>query len=501
MSKSPGRSGRVLAEPLLCERSTPGRRGYDLPPLDVDPVDEASCWPEALRRAVPPGLPEVSEVEVARHYTRLSTWNHAVDLAAYPLGSCTMKYNPKINEWAARLPGFAGLHPYTPDAMAQGALRLMFELGQGLLAITGLDAVTLQPAAGAHGELTGIMMVRAALADRGEQRRTIICPDSAHGTNPATAALNGYQVKTAPSGPDGTCDVEALAKLVDEGVAAVMLTVPNTLGVFEPQIKEISDLVHARGGFVYCDGANLNALMGKALPGAMGVDVMHLNLHKTFSTPHGGGGPGAGPVCVTAALDPFLPRPVVARREDAYLLDDDRPKSIGRIRAFNGNFGVLVRAYAYLRELGAPGLTRATELAVLNANYIRARLGGRYHLPYSTPSLHEVVFSDKQQREELGVDNMHIAKRLIDHGFHPPTVSFPLIVRGALMIEPTETESPESVEALCQAFLDVADEAARDPETVKSAPHRTHVRRLDETRAARQPLLTYHDLVNAGSDG
>jgi len=497
MSKSPGRSGRVLAEPLLCERSTPGRRGYDLPALDVDPVDERALWPSACVRETPPGIPEVSEVEVARHFTRLSTWNHAVDLAAYPLGSCTMKYNPKINEWAARLPGFAGLHPYTPDDLAQGSLQLMHELGQGLCAITGLDAVTLQPAAGAHGELTGIMMVRAALADRGETRSTIVVPDSAHGTNPATAALNGYRVKTVPSGADGTCDVAALEQIVDDGVAAVMLTVPNTLGVFEPRIAEIAELVHGRGGFIYCDGANLNALMGKALAGAMGVDVMHLNLHKTFSTPHGGGGPGAGPVCVTAALEPFLPAPVVIARGDGYALDEDRPQSIGRVRAFHGNFGVLVRAYTYLREMGGPGLTRATELAVLNASYIRARLTPRYHLPYETPSLHEVVLSDKYQREQFGVDNMHIAKRLIDHGFHPPTVSFPLIVRGALMIEPTETESPESVEALCQAFLEVADEAERDPEMVTSAPQRTHISRLDETRAARQPLLTYHDLLAA----
>ncbi|MFH1809292.1 MAG: aminomethyl-transferring glycine dehydrogenase subunit GcvPB [Pseudomonadota bacterium] len=495
--KSPGRSGRVLTEPLLCERSTPGRRGYDLEPLDVDDVDPASLWPDALRRTAPPALPEVSEVEVARHYTRLSTWNHAVDLACYPLGSCTMKYNPKINEWAARLPGFAGLHPYTPETLAQGALELMYRLAEGLKAITGFEAITLQPAAGAHGELTGIMMVRAALNARGEQRSTIVVTDSSHGTNPATAALNGYKVVSVPSGADGTCDVEAMARAIDASVAAVMLTNPNTLGVYEPRLVDIADLVHARGSYLYCDGANMNALLGKVQPARLGVDVMHLNLHKTFSTPHGGGGPGAGPVAVVRGLEPFLPAPLVVQRSGGYALDLDRPQSIGRVRSFTGNFGVLVRAYTYLRELGAPGLSRATELAVLNANYIRTRLQERYHLPYSSPTLHEVVFSDRNQKAGSGVDNMAIAKRLIDHGFHPPTVSFPLIVKGALMIEPTETESPESIEALCQAFLAIADEVESDPETVQQAPHRTFMARLDETRAARQPILTYADLLAA----
>ncbi len=493
--RSPGRSGRAYYEPLLAERSTPGRRGYDLAPLDVDAVDEKALWAASCVRPEPPGLPAVSEVEVARHYTRLSTWNHAVDLAAYPLGSCTMKYNPKINEWAARLPGFTGLHPYTPDRLAQGALELLHRLGEGLLAITGHAALTLQPAAGAHGELTGIMMVRAALAERGEARQTIVVTDSAHGTNPATAALNGYKVITVASAEDGTCDVEVLNKVLDDQVAAVMLTNPNTLGIYEPRMAEIAELVHARGGYLYCDGANMNALLGKVQPAAVGVDVMHLNLHKTFSTPHGGGGPGSGPVCVTAELEPFLPVPRVVERGGVYALDEDRPKSIGRVRSFAGNFGVLVRAYAYLRELGAPGLTRATELAVLNANYLRARLQDRYHLPYPAASLHEVVFSDKQQKAATGVDNMAIAKRLIDHGFHPPTVSFPLIVKGALMIEPTETESPESLDALADAFLAIADEAESDPEQVMQAPHRTTLGRLDETRAARQPVLTYDDML------
>jgi len=495
MNRSPGRQGRLLAEQLLCEQSTPGRRGLDLAKLDVDPVDVNKAWPAACVRAQPPALPEVSEVEVARHYTRLSTWNHSVDLAAYPLGSCTMKYNPRINEWAARLDGFAGLHPYAPESLAQGALKLMYELGQGLLAVTGLESVSLQPAAGAHGELTGIMMVRKALEERGTPRCLVVVPDSAHGTNPATAALNGFKVLTVASLSDGTADVEALRKLVDESVAAVMITNPNTLGVFEPRIKEIADLVHSKGGFVYMDGANLNALMGKTQMAAMGVDVMHINLHKTFSTPHGGGGPGAGAVCAARSLAAYLPKPVVVERGGQYALDYDRPHSIGRVRSFYGNFGVLVRAYTYLRELGAAGLTRATELAVLNANYVRARLKGRYDLPYATPTLHEVVFSDKTQKENTGVTNIDVAKRLIDHGFHPPTVSFPLIVHGALMIEPCETEPPSSVDALCDAFLQIADEVERDPDQVKSAPHTTMIGRLDDVRAARQPVLTYRDLL------
>ena len=498
--KSPGRDGRALYEPLLAERSTTGRRGYDLEVLDVDAVDVNTLWPASFVRSQGPDLPEVSEVEVSRHYTRLSTWNHAVDHAAYPLGSCTMKYNPKINEWAARLPGLTGLHPYTPEALSQGVLEMMYRLGEGLIELTGHQAISLQPAAGAHGEMTGIMMVRAALAARGESRKTIIVPDSAHGTNPATAALNGYQVVTVPSGPDGTCDVEALTKIIDETVAAVMLTNPNTLGVYEPRMGEIADLVHAKGGFLYCDGANMNALMGKARPGDLGVDVMHLNLHKTFSTPHGGGGPGSGPVCVNDVLAPYLPVPVVIQRDGAYALDEEREQSIGRVRSFYGNVGVMARAYAYLREMGAAGLSRATELAVLNANYMRARLSDRFDLPYSTASLHEVVLSDRSQKSEAGVDNIDIAKRLIDYGFHPPTVSFPLIVKGALMIEPTETESPESVEALCQAFLDIADEVSNNPSLVKSAPHRTTISRLDETQAARKPILTVADMRAAAED-
>ena len=497
-SKSPGRVGRGFREPLLQERSKPGRRGYDFEPLDVDPVQLSELWPEACLRPDLPALPELSEVEISRHYHRLSTWNHAVDLSAYPLGSCTMKYNPKINEWAARLPGFTDLHPYTPDAMAQGALALVHDLGQGLLQLTGHDAITLQPAAGAHGELTGIMMVRKALQARGEKRSVVVIPDSAHGTNPSTAALNGYRVVTVASTPDGSADLAALEKVIDEQVAAVMITNPNTLGVYEPEIDKIAAMVHAKGGFLYCDGANMNALMGKVNLAKLGVDLMHLNLHKTFSTPHGGGGPGAGPVCVSKELEPYLPIPVVTKREDgAFALDYDRPQSIGRVRSFVGNFGVLVRAYTYLREMGAEGLKRSTELAVLNANYIRSRLAKRYHLPYATPSLHEVVFSDQTQKKAAGVDNMAIAKSLIDHGFHPPTVSFPLIVHGALMIEPTETESPESVEALCQAFLDIADQVEHDPQWVKDAPHNTSLARLDETRAARQPLLTYDDIVGA----
>ena len=497
-TKSIGRSGRSFREALLQERSKSGRRGYDFEPLDVDAVDLDTLWPESCLRPEMPALPELSEVEVSRHYHRLSQWNHAVDFSAYPLGSCTMKYNPKINEWAARLPGFTDLHPYTPEHMAQGALELAYSLGEELLKLTGHAAITLQPAAGAHGELTGIMMVRKALAARGEQRSVVVVPDSAHGTNPSTAALNGYRVVTIASNSDGTADLEALEKVLDEQVAAVMLTNPNTLGVYEPQIDKIADMIHAKGGFLYCDGANMNALMGKVNLAKLGVDLMHLNLHKTFSTPHGGGGPGSGAVCVSQELEPFLPIPVVIKRTNGeYGLDFDRSQSVGRVRSFLGNFGIMVRAYTYLSELGADGLRRSTELAVLNANYIRARLGKRYHLPYKTASLHEVVFSDEKQKKAAGVDNMAIAKSLIDYGFHPPTVSFPLIVHGALMIEPTESESPESVEALCQAFLDIADAVEHDPQYVKEAPHSTSLARLDETRAARQPLLTYADLVNA----
>ncbi len=481
--KSLGTSGLVLNEKLLFEHSDPGRRGYSLPPLDVP----AAELPAGLTRDEVKGFPELSEIDVVRHFTRLSTWNYGVDSGFYPLGSCTMKYNPKVNEVAARLPGLVDLHPQTPDALSQGALELMFRLQSALAEISGFPALTLQPAAGAHGELAGMLMIRAWHESQGNARRKVIIPDTAHGTNPASAALCGYEV--VPIASDGVLSADAVAALMDDEVAALMVTNPNTLGLFETQIREICEVVHAKGGLVYCDGANLNALLGIARPGDMGIDVMHFNLHKTFSTPHGGGGPGSGPVGVTAALEPFLPAPVVVRDADGYRLDTDRPRSIGRMRSFNGNFGVLVRAYAYILSLGGSGLRRVSELAVLNANYLRARLEKTFHLPHARRSLHEVVFSDR----DLGDDchTLDLAKRLIDYGYHPPTIYFPLVVKGAIMIEPTETECKEVLDEFCEALLAIAGEAEKNPALLHQAPVRTRTRRLDETAAARNPVLKW----------
>jgi glycine dehydrogenase subunit 2 len=481
--KSLGTTGLVLNEKLLFEHSDPGRKGYSLPPLDVPPVE----LPKALVREEIEGFPELSEVDVVRHFTRLSTWNYGVDSGFYPLGSCTMKYNPKVNEAAARLPGFAGAHPYAPEHLSQGSLELMYRLQEALAEISGFAAVTLQPAAGAHGELAGMLMVHAYHSARGDARKKVLIPDTAHGTNPATAALCGYEV--VPLASDGILRAAEVAAHMDGSVAALMVTNPNTLGLFESELKEICDLVHAKGGLVYCDGANLNALLGIARPGDLGVDVMHFNLHKTFATPHGGGGPGSGPVGVAAPLVPFLPAPVVVRAEGAYRLDYDRPQSIGRLKAFYGNFGIMLRAWAYIRTLGPEGLRRATEMAVLNANYVRARLEGAYHLPHPARSLHEVVFSDK----DLGGDchTLDVAKRLIDYGYHPPTIYFPLVVKGAIMIEPTETESKEVLDEFCDAMLAIAREARENPELLLRAPVKTRVRRLDETAAARNPRLKW----------
>ncbi|ORJ55911.1 aminomethyl-transferring glycine dehydrogenase subunit GcvPB [Geothermobacter hydrogeniphilus] len=480
-----GTRGLVLNEKLLFELSDSGRKGYSLPASDVPP---AQLDAELVRDAVE-GFPELSEVDVVRHFTRLSTWNYGVDSGFYPLGSCTMKYNPKVNEVACRRPGMANLHPYTPDHLAQGALALMYELQEGLKEISGFPALTLQPAAGAHGELTGMLMVRAWHESRGGGRTRVLIPDTAHGTNPATAALCGFEVIPLASGPDGVLNVEDVRAKMDDSVAGLMVTNPNTLGLFESQIREICDVVHEKGGLVYCDGANLNALMGIARPGDLGMDVMHFNMHKTFSTPHGGGGPGAGAVGVCQALEPFLPAPLVVKTEEGFRLDDDRPQSIGRLRAFNGNFGVMVRAWAYLRSLGGEGLKRSSELAVLNANYIRARLEKVFHLPYSQRSLHEVVFTDKN----LGGDchTLDLAKRLIDYGYHPPTIYFPLVVHGAIMIEPTETESKQVLDEFCDAMLAIAREAEENPELLHEAPRCTKIGRLDETRAARQPRLCW----------
>ena len=483
--KSLGTQGLVLNEKLLFEHSDPGRKGYSLPRLDVP---EASLPPELVREEVP-GFPELSEVDVVRHFTRLSTWNYGVDSGFYPLGSCTMKYNPKVNEVAARLSGFAAAHPYAPEHLCQGNLELIYRLQEALGEIAGFPAVTLQPAAGAHGELTGMLIIRAWHEAQGSRRRKVLIPDTAHGTNPASAALCGYEV--VPVTSDGVLSAEAVAAAMNDEVAALMVTNPNTLGLFETQIREICNIVHEGGGLVYCDGANLNALLGIARPGDMGIDVMHFNLHKTFSTPHGGGGPGSGPVGVAEHLAPFLPVPVVVREAERYRLDAERPQSIGKVKAFFGNFGVMVRAWAYIRTLGAEGLRRASEMAVLNANYVRARLEGSYHLPYVQRSLHEVVFSDRDLPGDC--HTLDVAKRLIDYGYHPPTIYFPLVVKGAIMIEPTETESKEVLDEFCDAMQAIAREAAQQPELLHQAPQKTRVRRLDETAAARRPRLRWQD--------
>jgi glycine dehydrogenase subunit 2 len=472
---------------LIFEHSKRGRRGYRLPALDVP---EASLSSSLMRDEIADEV-EVSEVDVIRHFTRLSKLNVSIDAGLYPLGSCTMKHNPRLNEEIARTPGFALSHPLQPDHQVQGNLSLLWHIEQTLMEIFGMPRVTLQPVAGAHGELTGILMVHKALAKSGNARKYILIPDSAHGTNPASAAFAGYQIKELKSNSRGTVDIDTLAAAVTEDVAALMITVPNTLGVFETDIKRFADILHEKGAYLYCDGANLNSFVGIARPGDMGIDVIHSNLHKTFSTPHGGGGPGAGPVGVSEKLVPFLPTPTVEQREDGtFYLDHHHPDSIGRVRAFNGNFNVLVRALTYMRSMGPDGLRRIAQIAVLNANYIRARLRGSYHLPYDAPSLHEVVFSDKLQTAK-DVHTLDIAKRLMDYGFHPPTIYFPLIVAGALMIEPTESEPKEELDAFCDAMIAIARECEERPELVRSAPHTTPVRRLDEARAARQPVLRW----------
>jgi glycine dehydrogenase subunit 2 len=481
-------------EPLLFERSRPGRVGYSLPEPDVPDPDPSELPDPALLREGIPGLPEVSEVDVVRHFTRISTWNAAVDLALYPLGSCTMKYNPKLDERVARLPGFAQAHPLQPPELLQGLLELCWRLEQALCEITGMDRATLQPAAGAQGELAGIMMIRAYHASRGETRRRVLIPDTAHGTNPASAALNGYSVVPVASGPDGVLHPEAVEAAMGPDVAGLMLTNPNTLGLFEDHVARICEIVHARGGLVYGDGANLNPLLGVARPGDLGIDVMHLNLHKTFSTPHGGGGPGAGPVTCKNLLAPFLPVPVVRRREASegggFALDYDFPRSIGRLHGNLGNVGMLVRAFAYVRSLGPEGLRRCAEMAVLNANYLKARLQDLFHVPYDRPVMHECVLSDRHLAG-TGVTTLDVAKRLIDYGYHPPTVYFPLIVPGALMIEPTESESLEGLDRFVEALRAIEREAREEPELVRGAPQRTRLGRLDETRAARRPVLRW----------
>jgi len=477
-------------EGLIFEKSSPGKKAYKLPPLDVPEVDAAQLLGKQAREDLGQ-MPEVSEIEIIRHYTRISTWNYAVDHGMYPLGSCTMKYNPRVNEAVARLTGLAEAHPYQPERISQGALRILKMLSEQLIEITGMDAITLQPAAGAHGELTGILLVRAYLESQGNPRKKVLIPDSAHGTNPATAAICGYAVENLKSNAAGMVDIASLEAQVNEDVAALMLTNPNTLGVFEQEIHKIAEVLHAKGALLYMDGANMNALVGKVRPGDFGADVMHLNLHKTFSTPHGGGGPGSGPVACKKVLEPFLPTPVVVTKPDGTLgFDYNRPQSIGRVRMFYGNFGMHVRALAYIMANGPDGLRQTTEDAVLNSNYIRKKLEGVYDLPYKTPTMHEVVFSDRLQAPK-GIKTGDIAKRLIDYGFHPYTVSFPLVVHGALMIEPTESESKESLDLFIEAMKDIAEEVEEHPEIVLEAPHNTRISRLDETMAARKPILRW----------
>jgi len=480
---------------LIFEKSRPGRVGISLPDCDIPEKRIEELIPkDSLRSKL--NLPEVSEVEVARHYTKLSTQNYGIDTGFYPLGSCTMKYNPKVNEEIAKLSGFKSLHPLQDEELSQGALELMYHLEKILCEITGMAGFTLQPAAGAHGELTGLMMVKACFEHKKEKRTKIIVPDSSHGTNPASAFLCGYESITIKSNERGTVDLEELKKVLNEDIACLMLTNPNTLGLFEEEILEITAIAHRKGALVYCDGANMNAFLGIARPGDMGFDIIHLNLHKTFSTPHGGGGPGSGPLGVKKSLIPFLPRPSIKEEEGIYSLDYDRPLSIGKLKTFYGHFSVLVKAYAYLRALGPEGLREVAENAVLNANYLMKKLKSYYHLPFDRTCMHEFVLSGKRQLEK-GVHTNDIAKRLLDYGFHAPTIYFPLIVSEAIMIEPTETESKETLDEFASAMVKIAKEAEENPEIVKTAPHPSAFggrRRLDALAAARRPNLRWKKL-------
>ena len=478
---------RAAETKLLFESGSTGRSAALWP---TEPGRVEDVIPAGLLRRDIPGFPELGELEVLRHFTRLSQRNFAIESQFYPLGSCTMKYNPKINEVVARFPGFAQIHPLAPPELLQGALALLYELERALAEISGMEEVSLQPSAGAQGELTGLMLIRACLAERGDPRKNIIVPDTAHGTNPASSTLCGYDVVQISSNERGVIDAAAVAQAMDDSVAALMITNPNTLGLFETNIEAIAEVVHTKGGMVYLDGANLNALMGIAKPGHMGVDVLHMNLHKTFSTPHGGGGPGAGPVAVKRALSDYLPLPRIVKHGERFELEENGPKSVGRVRSFFGNFGILVRAYAYILSLGGDGLEEASRMALLNANYIRKKLEKSYHLAYNEPCMHECIFTDRVQQRS-GVTTLDIAKRLLDYGHHPPTIYFPLVVSGALMIEPTETETPETLDSFIDAMNAIAQEAKDDPELVKNAPHSTPVRRLDEARAARKPVLRW----------
>lgn len=483
-----------LTGTLIFERGAAESRCIEAPALDVPAVSLG----EHARKAAP-ALPHVTEVDIARHYERLASANFGVDSGFYPLGSCTMKYNPKVDEWACRLPGFAGIHPYQPEETVQGALELMWDLQESLAEVAGLPAVTLQPAAGAHGELTGLLTIRAYHTAHGDARKRVLVPDSAHGTNPATVAMCGYEVVQVPSDSRGGVDLEALRGLLDTDVAALMLTNPNTLGLFDENILEITSAVHAAGALAYCDGANLNAILGKTRPGDMGFDALHINLHKTFATPHGGGGPGAGPVAVTDALAPFLPGPLVGRTGGGRFTLVTPPRSIGRVRSFGGNFGVLVRAYAYIRALGGRGLTEVAEQSVLSANYLRVRLRDAWPVAYDRVCMHEFVVSGGRLRKEHGVRTLDVAKRLLDYGYHPPTIYFPLIVEEAMMIEPTETEGKATLDRFADVLVAIASEAADDPDLLHGAPYTTPVRRLDEAAAVKEPDLAWRPREGEGA--
>lgn len=471
---------------LIFEKSRPGRSAASIAEPDVPPVQpESVISPELLREEI--DLPEVAEVDLVRHFTALSRRNFGVDVGFYPLGSCTMKYNPKLNEEVAGMAGYTSLHPCVPDKFAQGSMQLMYELRQYLSEIFGMADFTLQPAAGAHGELTGVMMIKKHFEKLGQKRARILIPDAAHGTNPASGALCGFQTVTVRSNKEGGVDIDDLRRLMDEDTAGLMLTNPNTLGLFERNIEEVAAIVHGSGGLLYCDGANANAFLGVTRPGDLGFDVIQLNLHKTFSTPHGCGGPGSGPVGVSKTLIPYMPVPRIEFQDGVYQWQYDYPDSIGRVRAFYGNFNVMVKAYAYIRSLGAEGLKNVSEAAVLNANYIKARLEPFYDLAYNRTCMHECVFTGSKQVRESGVHTTDIAKRLLDYGYHPPTIYFPLIVPEAIMIEPNETESKETLDAFCDAMIKIAEEARSNPDMLKSAPLTTPVRRLDEVKAAREP--------------
>lgn len=483
MTTSLGATGLILNEPFLWERDKKGRCGISLPRRDVP-----SVAPDSELAGDGPDFPDLSELDVIRHFTRLSQWNFGVDTGFYPLGSCTMKYNPKTNERQAALPGFGGSHPLLPVELSQGALKILYDLERHLAEVTGLDCISLQPAAGAHGELAGMLIFHAYHKDKGKQRSKILIPDTAHGTNPASAALCGFKSIPVKSNDQGVLSPESVEALMDEDTAGIMVTNPNTLGLFESNIKKVAEIVHAKGGLVYCDGANMNAIMGIVNLKKIGVDIMHLNLHKTFSTPHGGGGPGSGPVCVTKELEQFLPVPRVVKKDEKYVFEDDCPKSIGKLHAFYGNFSVLIKAYSYVLSMGAD-LKKASQYAVLNANYIKEKLKSVFHLPYDQPCMHECVFNDKNQAE-YKVTTLDMAKRLMDYGFHPPTIYFPLVVHGAIMIEPTETESKETIDQFIEIMKEIAIEAKEKPEILHAAPVKPKCGRMDETGAARNPCLT-----------